>query len=143
MTKEERIEEVRNIIDKQAKEQYMTSGSFVATPFGLDGIPFVRRDAIAEFALEYADQQTTQLKAEKEQEARNYNKLFLEMGQQIDALRSENDRLREALRELVELKNIKDKCETDPPSNENYDLYKDYLRRKPLAWETARKLVNQ
>lgn len=90
--KEEILNEIRNLIDKKAKEQYNTSQSFAATSFGLDGIPFVRRDAIAEFAYDYALQVSADLKKEID--------FVIDLHKKEMA---ENQRLREALDSADEL----------------------------------------
>ncbi len=68
---------------------------------------------------------------------------YHEADQQSSSLKEENQRLREALEELVELKDMKDRL---PRFNESqwdeFDaLKKEYNTRKLLAWEAARKLV--
>lgn len=50
--------------------------------------------------------------------------------------------LLDALKELVELKEMKEKYESlDQFINQDSRLIDEYLRRKPLAWITAKRLV--
>ena len=52
---EVRIEKAYQLLVKKSKEAYLSSGSFSASPFGLDGIPHVRRDAISKLMVEFSD----------------------------------------------------------------------------------------
>lgn len=55
-------------------------------------------------------------------------------GVDLNELRAENDRLREVLRELVELKGVKDHGLTNLSTNAEAD----YRARKVIAWHVAR-----
>jgi hypothetical protein len=58
---------------------------------------------------------------------------------------SVNDRIEKleaALRELVELKDMKDKITQNIHAAERTGLAADYHKRKPLAWKAARELLN-
>lgn len=60
-------------------------------------------------------------------------------------LQLENERLRAVLKELVELKDMKDyleDVEIEQMPEDWTEKHKDYLTRKPLAWEAARKELN-
>lgn len=69
--------------------------------------------------------------------------------QLIDKLQSANESLKAALKELVELKDMKEKLESVEYSGVNFtewtdehsQLEQDYNIREPLAWEAARKLL--
>lgn len=50
----------RDLLDERAKEHYMKSSSLGASPFGLDGIPYSRRNAIVRLMHEYAEQVATE-----------------------------------------------------------------------------------
>lgn len=53
-----------------------------------------------------------------------------------------NENAVRALRELVELKDIKDRFdELYPFGNKNHPTVIEYNKRKPLAWEQARKVI--
>ena len=61
---------------------------------------------------------------------------------QVQALIAEVERLREALSELVALRDIKERLPEWPfPNDPDRELRADYKRRKPLAWEAARKVL--
>lgn len=49
-------------------------------------------------------------------------------------LEADNERLREALEELVELKKMK--------FNDGEYTSEEYMRRNPIAWDNAKKLIN-
>jgi len=53
-------------------------------------------------------------------------------------LKSERDDLLEALKELVDLKKMKDEAGECPES-----LPSDYIERKPMAWENARRAIRK
>ena len=76
---EMRIEKAYQLLVKKSKEAYLSSGSFSASPFGLDGIPHVRRDAISKLMVEFSD---SELSLAFEELAR---------------LKEENERLKEKL----------------------------------------------
>ncbi len=72
--------------------------------------------------------------------------------QQSSSLKEEVKRLRGALEELVDLKDMKDTYNklryaytdsTDYRAVLTSNEYGEYLKRKPLAWEAARKLVKK
>lgn len=50
--------------------------------------------------------------------------------------------LKSALKELVDLKKIKDESENLAPLKRE-EMLKDYRRRKPAAWARARRLVHK
>lgn len=58
---------------------------------------------------------------------------------------SPNTSLLDALKELVELKDMKDKYESLPVHVRGREskMLIDYQTRKPLAWEAARKLIEE
>jgi hypothetical protein len=60
----------------------------------------------------------------------------------IDTLQSERDALLEALRELVELKNMKERLHALHEMGHGTD-YDSYHKRKPLAWEAARSAIKK
>ena len=82
---EMRIEKAYQLLVKKSKEAYLSSGSFSASPFGLDGIPHVRRDAISKLMVEFSDSELSITSEE------------------ISRLKEENERLRGALSELYDV----------------------------------------
>ena len=85
---EMRIEKAYQLLVKKSKEAYLSSGSFSASPFGLDGIPHVRRDAISKLMVEFSD---SELSIASEELAR--------LKEENERLRGENKRLRHYLNE--------------------------------------------
>ena len=66
----------------------------------------------------------------------NWSRMFDAEKARGDRLHTERAQLVEVLRELVELKSIKD-CGDD------HEGMVEYARRKPIAWEAARALLRQ
>lgn len=71
------------------------------------------------------------------------------LNQETASLQSENESLRAALKELVELKDMEDSIEKGKDKFKIGErglaieaFYREYEKRKPLAWEQARKLSN-
>lgn len=68
--------------------------------------------------------------------------LYQHMTNAINKRDSENEQLRDALKELVALKDMKEKYESvSNVSHRDHNLLWEYTKRKPLAWDAARKLV--
>ena len=95
---EARIEKAYQLLVKKSKEAYLSSGSFSASPFGLDGIPHVRRDAISKLMVEFSDSElsfASEELARLNKQAVDTLRLYEVMNEQITRLKEENERLRE------------------------------------------------
>ena len=111
---EVRIEKAYQLLVKKSKEAYLSSGSFSASPFGLDGIPHVRRDAISKLMVEFSD---SELSIASEELAR--------LKEDNERLRGEDDpfSLHDVLKRLSgTTKYLLDKKDYDGPDYEELEI---------------------
>src|SRR4029077_2475448 len=66
-----------------------------------------------------------------------------ELEKEIERLKDEYGSCLLILQELVDLKTIKDKVAAEDASKDNLNLHMQYLKRKPLTWEEAKKFLNK
>jgi len=91
------------MLNKEANRQYLATGSFSASSFGLDGIPFVRRNAIADIMVQFMQSELTA----KEEEIKGKNNTISIMNKVINSqiefikeLKEENAKLKEEVERL-------------------------------------------
>ena len=98
---EVRVEKAYQLLKKRAKESYLSHGSFSASPFGLDGIPYVKYDAISKLMVEFSDSELSLASEEQQKTIDMMNKMInkqveivKEKNEEIFRLKAENERLR-------------------------------------------------
>lgn len=111
----EREDSALKMAHDQSNKDYLESGSFSASTFGLDGIPHVRFRAIARLMIKFSMHENASLQ------------------QHLADMEIQVKQKNEALKDLINLKGHKEICGKDD----------HYIKWQPIVWDNAAKALNE